>query len=44
LDQEERGQTAFDDLPFQTKPFYTGNPWFMPLVLNWHRLADRMGM
>ena len=44
LDQEEDGRTAFDDLPFQTKPFYTGNPWFMPIVLNWHRLADRMGI
>jgi glycine/D-amino acid oxidase-like deaminating enzyme len=44
LNQEERGRTAFDDLPFQSKPFYSGNPWFMPLVLNWHRLADRMGI
>lgn len=43
LDQEEKGHTAFDDLPFQTKPFYTGNPWFMPAVLNWHRMADRFG-
>lgn len=41
LNQQERGQTAFDDLTFQTKRFYNGNPWFMPAILSWHRLADR---
>lgn len=44
LDQKEKGRTAFDDLPFQTKPLYSGNPWFMPMVLNWHRVADRLGL
>jgi hypothetical protein len=44
LDQEENGRTAFDGLPFPTKPFYSGNPWFMPVVLNWHRMADRLGL
>ena len=34
--------TAHDDLKFQTKPLYTGNPWFMPLVLRWHAMADRL--
>lgn len=38
------GRTAFDDLSFNSKPFYTGNPWFMPAVLNWHRFADRWGL
>ena len=38
------GRTAFDDLSFNSKLFYTGNPWFMPAVLNWHRLADRWGL
>lgn len=38
------GRTAFDDLSFNSKPFYTGNPWFMPAVLNWHRIADRWGL
>jgi glycine/D-amino acid oxidase-like deaminating enzyme len=37
------GATAFDDLPFETRPLYTGNPWFLPAMLHWHRLADRMG-
>jgi hypothetical protein len=36
--------TFFDDLKFQSKPLCTGNPWFMPLLLNWHRLADKLGI
>jgi len=44
LGKTERGQTAFDDIPFDGKFLYTGNPWFMPMVLNWHRLADRLGL
>jgi len=44
LGQEEEGHTAFDDLPFNSKALYTGNPWFMPAVLNWHRIADRLGL
>jgi len=43
LDQQDQGRTAFDDLSFQGKPLYTGNPWFMPMLLNWHRLADKLG-
>lgn len=44
LDNHEDGRTSFDNLPFLTKPLYTGNPWFMPVVLNWHRALDRMGL
>ena len=36
-------RTAFDDLPFETRPFYNGYPWFVPFVLRWHALIDRMG-
>ncbi len=42
LGDVEKGHTYFDNLGFQTKPFYTGNPWFMPAVLGWHRLMDRV--
>ncbi len=31
---------ALDGLPFPTMPFYSGNPWFMPVVGNWYRLLD----
>ncbi|MBL4806700.1 MAG: FAD-binding oxidoreductase [Rhodobacteraceae bacterium] len=41
LGDEENGRTAFDSLAFQIKPFYTGNPWFMPFILGWHRMMDR---
>jgi len=44
LGNEAEGHTSFDDLPFTGKPLYTGNPWFMPLVLNWHRMADKLGL
>ncbi|MEL6204778.1 MAG: FAD-binding oxidoreductase [Pseudomonadota bacterium] len=36
------GATAFDDLPFQTRPLYTGKPWFLPPVVAWYRWRDRM--
>ncbi len=38
------GATAFDDLVFQTHKLYSGNPWFMPAILTWHKIADRLGM
>jgi hypothetical protein len=38
------GSTAFDDLPLQTKPLYTGNPWFMSPIIQWHRFLDRLGI
>ena len=44
LGNEEEGATAFDDLSFETRPFYTGNPWFLPAIVRWHRLADRLGL
>jgi glycine/D-amino acid oxidase-like deaminating enzyme len=36
------GRTAFDDLPFQTRPLYTGNPWFLAPSVAYYRLRDRM--
>jgi len=36
------GQTAFDNLPFSTRPFYRGNPWFLPTVVAWYRWRDKM--
>jgi glycine/D-amino acid oxidase-like deaminating enzyme len=32
--------TAFDGRDFPTKPFYTGNPWFLPVVGSWYRFRD----
>ena len=36
-------ETAFDDLEFETRAFYNGDPWFMSAILNWHRFAERLG-
>ncbi len=35
--------SAFDGLPFPTLPFYSGRPWFVPLVGFYSRIADRLG-
>ena len=34
------GKTAFDDLPFPTRPLYTGKPWFLPTVVSAYRWLD----
>jgi len=44
LGESEKGKTAFDDLPFETRPLYTGNPWFMSPIIQWHRMLDRLGI
>lgn len=36
------GKTAFDDLPFPTRPLYSGKPWFLPAVVSWYRFRDRV--
>lgn len=37
------GKTEIDGLEFPTCPFYRGKPWFLPAVLRWHSMMDRMG-
>lgn len=37
----KEGRTAFDDLPFPTRPFYSGKPWFLPAAVAWYRWQDR---
>ncbi len=44
LGQVEKGRTAFDELEFSGKAFYSGNAWFMPAVIGWHRALDRLGL
>ncbi len=34
--------SAFARLPFETRPLYTGNPWFMPIVGTAYQLRDRL--
>jgi glycine/D-amino acid oxidase-like deaminating enzyme len=35
------GRTAFDDLAFQTRPLYTGRPWFLAASIRYYRWRDR---
>ena len=35
------GKTALDGLPFPTRPFYFGNPWFLAPSVMYYRWADR---
>lgn len=32
--------SAFEGLPFKSQPFYSGTPWFLPIVGNWWRFRD----
>lgn len=38
----KEGQTAFDDLPFPTRPLYSGKPWFLPAAVAWYRWQDKL--
>ena len=41
---DPEGSTPLDDLTFDTRPLYTGRPWFLPVLLRWHSLLDRFGV
>ena len=32
--------SAFDGLPFETRPLYHGTPWFLPAIGAWYKLRD----
>ena len=36
----QEGRTALDGLAFQTRPFYTGNPWFLAPSVRYFRWRD----
>ena len=38
------GQTAFNTLPFPTRPCYTGKPWFLAPAVLYYRLVDRLNI
>ena len=35
------GETAFDGLPFPTRPYYFGTPWFLGAAIAYYRWHDR---
>jgi glycine/D-amino acid oxidase-like deaminating enzyme len=36
----EKGRTALDGVGFQTRPLYTGKPWFLPMTVAYYRWRD----
>ena len=38
------GRTGFDGARFQTRPFYTGNPWFLAASLSYYRWKDSLDL
>ena len=39
-----QGRTAFDDLEFQTRPLYSGLPWFLAPSVFFYRTLDSLGL
>lgn len=37
----KEGKTAFDGLPYPTRPLYYGKPWFLPAAVTWYQWNDR---
>lgn len=35
------GRTALDGIDFQTRPFYTGNPWFLAASIAYYKWRDK---
>jgi hypothetical protein len=38
------GHTALDDVRFQTRPLYTGRPWFLAASVAFYRWRDTLGV
>ena len=36
------GKTPLDNVAFQTRPLYSGNPWFLAPSVWWYRMLDRL--
>ena len=36
----KEARTGFDDIDFPTRPFYTGNPWFLAPSVMFYRWRD----
>ncbi len=36
-------QSFFAETAFRTRPLYFGRPWFLPAVIAWYGIKDRLG-
>ena len=41
---DAQAATVFDDLPFQTRAWYWGTPWFLPAYMRYLSYQDRVSM
>ena len=39
---EDAAECLFDGRQFPTRPLYYGRPWFLPAVIHWYGLLDRL--
>jgi len=44
LGRADEAASAFDAFPFRSRPLYTGRPWFLPAVIAWFAMKDRLGL
>ncbi len=42
ISETEDSDTAFDDLTYPSRFYYSGRPWFLPIAVEWYRFTDRM--
>ena len=42
ISKTEDSDTAFDDLSYPSRFYYTGRPWFLPIAVEWYRFTDRL--
>ncbi len=42
LGQDDEASSCFTGKGFPSRPFYNGNPWFLPAVIRWYGLKDRL--
>jgi len=41
---QQEGRTGFDGLKFQTRPMYTGTPWFLSASIQYYRWLDSLNI
>jgi glycine/D-amino acid oxidase-like deaminating enzyme len=39
---EQNSESVFAKYPFQTRPLYFGTPWFLPFVISWYDVKDKL--
>jgi glycine/D-amino acid oxidase-like deaminating enzyme len=39
---EQDSESVFAKYPFQTRPLYFGKPWFLPFVISWYDVKDKL--